>query len=115
MNKPNISPGEWERKDNLIFALTNYTGRSTRMAGACPDGINRFSCLIQQDNSEECGGAPKAEIEANARFIAAAPKMAEALEAEEAWRNATGTESDKLRIIANEKRREAMLAAGYEF
>ena len=80
MKLPNITPGPWERKGNLIFALTPYKGTSREMQRLCPDGINRFSCLIQQDNSEAAGGAPKAEIETNSRAIAAVPEMLAALE-----------------------------------
>lgn len=45
-----------------------------------PDGINRFSCQVQQDNSEASGGASAQEIEANVQAIAALPDLLDALE-----------------------------------
>lgn len=111
MKRPQITDGEWQRQDNLIFALTPYVGNSPQMAKACPDGINRFSCLVQQDNSEASGGAPKAELEANARFIAASKKMAEALEL--AINCPLGC-AVSLRIMQDEAR-SSLIAAGYEF
>lgn len=80
MKKPNITPEEWQLIGTTIFALTPYRGDSSNMAKLCPDGVNRFSCRVSADNSEINGGASQVELDANARFIAAAPDMAKALE-----------------------------------
>lgn len=98
MKRPQITDGEWhigKRADSEHGAIYGEKGEEI----ALPLGF------FMEDQ----------EAKANARFIAASKKMAEALEAEEAWRNASGRESDLLRIVANDKRKSALTAAGYEF
>lgn len=111
MKRPNITQEEWQRNGSTIFALTPYRGDSPRTAKLCPEGINRFSCHVQQDNSEASGGASKAEVEANASAIAALPDLLAALET-------------SLSIIediphpgnyAADSIRAALIKAGYEF
>jgi hypothetical protein len=80
MKRPNITPEDWQFNGSTVFALTPYRGDSPKVAKLCPDGINRFSCRVSADNSEQSGGASQAEIDANAQFIAAALDMAKALE-----------------------------------
>lgn len=48
------------------------------MRKALKDGINRFSCRVDRDNSESSGGAGSEEIEANTAFIASCAGPAEA-------------------------------------
>jgi len=69
------TPGPWQRIGNKVFALTP----SERQEPGWPTEINRFGCYIQRENREPCG-APDDELEANARLIAAAPELLEALQ-----------------------------------
>lgn len=77
--KTNHTPGPWLIAGTTIYALTQYTGNSDTMRTHLADGINRFSARVSSDNPERDGGAPPEEIQANARLIAAAPELLEAL------------------------------------
>ena len=113
MTRPKITDGEWKAGNQL-----ERTGATYIQAG---NGVNiAVACAVwRSDLPEGTRGNPddynREEITANARFLAASKQMAEALEAEEAWRDASGEESERLRIIANEKRKQALIAAGYSF
>ena len=72
------TPGEWGRVDRTVFALTPYVGDSEYFKRKLPDGINRFSCYVNRDNSQQSGGAGDVELTANAQFIAACAGPAEA-------------------------------------
>ena len=101
MTRPPITPGDWHRDKKAAFRIH---GADDRQVAACGGRASNTDA----DRTE-------IENEANARFLAASKQMAEALEAEEAWRDASGEESERLRIIANEKRKQALIAAGYSF
>lgn len=60
------TPGPWDRVGTLVYALNE-------------DGFNRFCALVQDAHTA------KQELEANARLIAAAPELLEALEQFVAW------------------------------
>ncbi len=61
-----FTKGKWLIDNNVIYALNRY-------------GENRFSCYVQpgKDDDKFCTSA--LELKANARLIAAAPEMYEAL------------------------------------
>jgi len=71
----NPTPGPWDRTENTVFALDR--------TGTC----NRFSALVQGGYVERQQGWQKPEytsneeLTANARLMAAAPELLEALEA----------------------------------
>ena len=54
------TPGEWLKVGTTVYALNER-------------GVNRFFCSVQDAHT------PAAELEANARLIAAAPDLLEAL------------------------------------
>jgi len=54
------TPGPWLRSGNTVYALN-------------PDGFNRFCAQVQDAHT------PNHELEANARLMAAAPKLLSAL------------------------------------
>jgi hypothetical protein len=116
MKRPNITPEDWQFNGSTVFALTPYRGDSPKVAKLCPEGINRFSCRVSADNSEQSGGASQAEIDANTQFIAAAPDMAKALEDTYAafsalWAiHARGAQNDTL-----DAAKAALIKAGYTF
>ena len=114
MKKPNITPGPWRIKDHEI--------EDFRVFGNCEGGA--LARVIKANNF---GGT--AQDQANARLIAAAPAMAEALEAA-----LVGLESDILYcerhpdshrtthegMLAHKRKRlndakAALTLAGYEF
>lgn len=69
------TPGPWLRKGVLVFSLTPYTGNSEYLRKKLPDGVNRFSAYVSNDNS----AATDEEIDSNAQLIAAAPDLLAAL------------------------------------
>jgi hypothetical protein len=117
MKRPNITSGPWLHIGHTVFALTPYTGADARMKKRLPDGINRFSCRVQQDNSEASGGASMQEIKANVQAIAALPDLLVALEAIEstlAGHPESGTGNTKVHC-AMHAARTALTKAGYTF
>jgi hypothetical protein len=61
----NYTPGPWKRADLLVYALNQ-------------GGSNQFSAQVQGDGRH---GAKLDELRANARLVAAAPDLLEALQA----------------------------------
>lgn len=103
MKKPNITPGPWRIKDHEI--------EDFRVFGNCEGGA--LARVIKANNF---GGT--AQDQANARLIAAAPAMAEALEdcagvLRSIEDQLKGKSIAVTRILA--KAREALTLAGYEF
>ena len=93
MKKPNITPGPWRIKDHEI--------EDFRVFGNCEGGA--LARVIKANNF---GGT--AQDQANARLIAAAPAMAEALE--------IALKSNSNNFMESKFRAQAALTlAGYEF
>jgi hypothetical protein len=61
------TPGPWLLEPRFVYALNRHQ-------------INRFSLMIQSGYADE-GRTSNEELEANARLIAAAPELYEALDA----------------------------------
>ena len=55
------TPGPWKQANTFVYALNDR-------------GFNRFTCIVQDAHT------PLEELEANARLIAAAPDLLEALQ-----------------------------------
>lgn len=92
MKKPNITPGEWR------LAIYNYRAEVTNSG-------------LPVANIQACHDVKWRE---NARLIAAAPKMAEALEELQAWLVSPDTRPLYIQW-AQDKIRKALIAAGYTF
>ena len=88
MKKPDITPGQWRVADTGISVLSNQS-----TTGVVNDGV------------------AEAYSRANARFIAAAPAMAEALEAALAWEKEVPAPYRDFPFIRAIK--AALIAAGY--
>lgn len=87
-----------------------------------PDGINRFSAQVQQDNSQASGGASAQEIEANTQAIAALPDLLAALEnslpdwhAEDDGTLADGQIAGEISCADMRRIKAALIKAGYTF
>lgn len=65
------TPGEWFSMGSWVFCLCEHPEPNPRM----PALVNRFSLKVNRDN----GIASLEEIEANARLIAAAPDLLNAI------------------------------------
>lgn len=100
MKRPNITTGEWEVQDSYTALFHNDLREET----------------VYEVNGREAGNSPAyATSETNARFIAAAPDMAKALEdcIQSLWRLPETEGAYKFTCIAQAK--DALIKAGYEF
>jgi len=102
MRKPQITDGEWQRDKKAAFRIH---GNNNRQVAACG---GRSSNLDAEQT--------EIENEANARFIAAAPKTAEALEGLFSAPLIRDLAAQNSSVFTHwEKAKSALIAAGYEF